>query len=216
MLMAWLSSRGAYITNGSCLVSLQESAYRCRALSRQTALSDSNIDLLNREPAWRRREKSAKLTRIDNRRHKHDSTAAFDDKMQPISRYEFKMEPNRFRDRDLSFTGDGSGWHTLLPSDFCGPHLMVFHPIEPRSCASPAAAACLRPQAGRGRHATYPVSRVPGEGASCNSLVHPPSRIIGYQMARCCGRSTSRAIHNRNSRSSRKAPPGFAFGRASR
>src|SRR5260370_19109377 len=128
MLMAWLSSRGAYITNGSCLVSLQESAYRCRALSRQTALSDSNIDLLNREPAWRRREKSAKLTRIDNRRHKHDSTAALDDKMQPISRYEFKMEPNRFRDRDLSFTGDGSGWHTLLPSDFCRLHLMVFHP----------------------------------------------------------------------------------------
>src|SRR6266446_2372444 len=50
-----------------------------------------------------------------------------------------------------------------------------------RSCASPAAAACLRPQAGRGRHATYPVSRVPGEGASCNSLVHPPSHIIGIR-----------------------------------
>src|SRR5579864_9365893 len=113
MLIAWLSSQDAYITNGCYLVSLQESAYRCRALSRRSALSYGDIHLLDREPAWRRRKKSSKLTRINSRGHEHDSTAAFDDKTQRVPRFEFKMEPNRFRDRDLSFTCDGSGWHML-------------------------------------------------------------------------------------------------------
>src|SRR6266446_2372442 len=65
---------------------------------------------------------------------------ALDNKTQPISWFEFKMEPDRSRDCDLSFTGDGRGWHTLLPFGLCELHLM----------------ACTLT-----RHATYRVSRVP-------------------------------------------------------
>src|SRR5216684_1461092 len=65
---------------------------------------------------------------------------ALDNNTQPISWFEFKMEPDRSRDCDLSFTGDGRGWHTLLPFGLCELHLM----------------ACTLT-----RHATYRVSRVP-------------------------------------------------------